>query len=903
MMTRPNRYLSIAILTALLMGTCSVGVFAQNTQSGTNQQGGQQIPAGLTQQQWQQLQQFQMQQSGGGNVATGAQNAPGASSYDPTTFMGEFTIVRMQQELTRRNVTREELRRRLARKGILLENIQEVNLPRYRDVIMQTIIEIQSEKMDVQDAKQQALEQLLQELQPSFELPASVRTVTEEDLRIRLLEKGIIYENIRPDQFPRYERIITETLLELQTELDVLKREEELNKIYGHSIFKDNTLEVYRLTEGASATSNYILGTNDIIRVTIFGVSQADLVLEVNTQGYVQPQNLSQIYVRGMSVAQARELLRQRLRNVYEFNPNQIVVTVQETRPISVSVIGEVQQTGTYYLSAMNSVFNLMSVAGGPTPIGTVRRIEHIRGSSRSTVDVYKLMENPSEQYKFDLQNNDVINIPVAQKLVRIEGGVKRPMRYEMLDSETLIDLIRFAGGLAETANPNFVQIQRYDLGEVNLLEFSLRDVMMGNEVVSLQAGDVIRIRTTENLIQNKVVVSGMVLYPGEFGYRAGITVGEAISLAGGLRPAAFERAYIERRSLRDTTFARYVPVNLGTQDGMATVLEPNDNIMIYDRSNYSNVGELIITGAVKQTQRFSFDPDLTLYDLFTTAGGFAVGAAYNRVEVFRTTVYTDSPVSMELLTLELDENYTVLPPNEGFQLKPYDYIVVRQTPGFQLSRTVEINGEVEYPGLYPLESRQTHLSDIIREAGGLRTQADPIGSTLFRTQGDRGFIITNLQDVLDHARDEAYDPILFEGDVITIERRENIVTIRPTGTRVYSAIDEAFARRNLNLTFQGEKSAKWYIQNYAGGFDKQADKNSVTVTLKNGQVLATRRTILFIRRYPKVQSGSTIQVAMKPEKIPGVSSFDYDQFLTRTAQTTTSFLTILLLMQQLNSK
>lgn len=902
-MTHFNRLARVVALLILIFGYGTSDLSAQNSQTGNtqgSQSGNQQIPAGLTQEQWQQLQQYQMQQAGntsGNNRNTVNQSA----NYDPTTFVGEFNSVRMQQELTRRNVTREELRSALARKGILLENIQEANLARYRDVIMQTIIEIEIQKTSIQDAKQLALQSLLQELEPDFELPASVRTVTEEDLRMRLLQMGIIYENIRPDQFDRYEDLIVSTLEELQAELDAAKREEELNKIYGHSIFADNTLEVYRLTEGASATSNYVLGTNDIIRVTIFGVSQADMVLEVNEQGFVQPQGLAQIYVKGLTVAQARDLLRQRLRSGFTFTSDQIVITVQETRPISVSVIGEAQKNGTYYLSAMNSVFNLLSVAGGPTEIGSVRKIEHIRGGNRSTVDVYKLMENPSAQYKFDLQHNDVINVPVAQNLVRIEGGVKRPMRYEMLESESLIDLIRYAGGLAETANPNFVQIQRFDMGHINLLEFNLNDVMTGREVIRLQSGDIVRIRTTENRILNKITVSGFVMYPGEFGYKQGITVGDALSLAGGLRPSAFERAYIERRSLRDTTIAKYIPINLGTNDGTSYLLEPNDNIMVYDRTQYSNVGELIITGAVKQTQRFSFDPDLTLYDLFTAAGGFSVGAAYNRVEVFRTTVHTDRPVEMELITLELTENFEVLPPNENFQLKPYDQVVVRQTPGFQLSRTVEINGEVEYPGVYPLESRQTHLSDIIREAGGLRNQADPIGSTLFRTQGDRGFIITNLKDVMDNPRNEAYDPILFEGDVITIERRENIVTIRPTGTRVYNAVDEQFARRSLNLTFQGEKSAKWYIQNYAGGFDKNADKNTVTVTLKNGQVLATRK-FLWIRRYPKVQSGSTIQVAMKPEKIPGEAGFDYDQFLTRTAQTTTSFLTILLLIQQLNN-
>jgi protein involved in polysaccharide export with SLBB domain len=868
-----------------------IGLFVAGVQSGSSQ----------TTQPQQPLQgQIQQGQTGMGQTQ-GAMNQ-GLGQQDPTQqqFVGTFTLARIQQELQMRNVTREELRSRLARKGIILENIQEAQLPRFRDVIMTTIMEIQMEKTEQTDSKRLELERLFRELEaPLYVIPPSVRTVTEQDLRMRLLVKGIILDNIRAEQFPRYERIVSETLMELQAELEKEQEEDRLNQIYGHSAFKDNTLEIYRLTQGSSATENYVLGTGDQVRVTIFGTSTADVLLEVNEQGFVQPQTLPQIYLRGLNLKQARSVLQQRFSQYFTFRQDQFAVTVQETRPISVSIFGEVERTGTYHLSALNSVYNVVAVAGGPSPIGTVRHIEHIRGSQRKLVDVYALMRDPSSQYVFDLQQNDVINVPIARRVVRIEGAVKRPMRYEMLESESLVDLIEFAGGLAEMAYPDFVQIQRYDRGQLQLLEFNLHSVMTGEQVVSLSPGDVIRIRTSINEVLNKVSVAGFVNYPGVFGFREGLTAGEVIALAGGLRPSAFERAYVERRSLRDTTIANYIPINVGTSAGNNFALQANDFIMIFDRNLYSNIGDLSITGAVKETKRFTFDPNLTLYDLFTAAGGFAVGAAYNRVEVFRTTVYTDRPISMELITLELDDNYNVIKPLGGFSLKPYDQIVVRQTPGFQLSRTVEINGEVEYPGVYPLESRQTHLSDIIGEAGGLRSQADPIGSTLFRTEGERGFIITNLSDVRNNPRNEEYDPILFEGDVITIARRENIVSIRPTGTRMYMAVDEAFTRNSLNLTYQGDKSAKWYIQNYAGGFEKNADKSSVTVTLKNGQVLSTRRAF-FVRRYPKVQSGSTIQVALKPEKLPSESGFDYDQFLTRTAQTTTSLLTIMLLIRQL---
>lgn len=878
----------------IVMLAAAMPLLAQSGQTSTR-------PAGITDEQWRQLQQFQMQRGGTQTQGAtgGVSNVPEA--YDPTEFVGTFNNTRLAQELARREITREELRAALARKGILLENIQEQNLGRYRDVIMQTLYEIEFARDQDIDQKQRALETLLQDLEPEFKLPASIRTVTEQDLRMRLLEKGIIYENITPELFPRYERIITETLQELQTELDNEKKEAELNKIYGHSVFQDNLLEIYRLTEGSNASENYVLGPNDVVRVTIFGESQIDLALEINDAGYIQPNDMPQVYLGGVTLAEAKRILRQRFNPYFKFRQDQFVVTVQETRPISVSVLGEAVKPGTYYLSAMNSAFNLLSVAGGPSEIGTVRQIQHIRAGNTTTLDVYELMKNPSAEYKFNLMNNDVINVPVAQTIVRVEGAVRRPMRYEMLETESLIDLIEHAGGLSANAYPDFVQIRRYDRGEVVLLEFNLSKVISGEEVVPLRPGDLVVVRSSRNNFYNKVSVSGSVNYPGEFGYKEDMKVSDALALAGGLLPNSFERGYIERRNIADTTAANYIPLNFGTQTSLDLPLEPNDNILIYDRTSFSNYGELMITGAVKQSQRLTFDPTLTIRDLLITAGGYAVGAALNRVEVFRTNIYTDRPLSMELITLELDGDYNVVNPEGGFTLKPYDQVVVRQTPGFQLNRTVEINGEVEYPGVYPLESRQVHLSDIISEAGGLRSQADPIGSTVFRTLGERGYIITNLRDVMANKRNEAFDPILFEGDVITIARRENIVSIMPTATRMNMAVDENLINRGINLTFQGEKSAKWYIQNYAGGFDKNADKSSVTVTLKNGQVLSTKR-FLWIRRYPKVQSGSTIQIAMKPQRLQEESGFDYDQFLSRTAQTTTSLITILLLIQQLNS-
>lgn len=233
-----------------------------------------------------------------------------------------------------------------------------------------------------------------------------------------------------------------------------------------------------------------------------------------------------------------------------------------------------------------------------------------------------------------------------------------------------------------------------------------------------------------------------------------------------------------------------------------------------------------------------------------------------------------------------------------AFQLKPYDQIVVRQTPGFQLNRTVELNGEVQYPGVYVLESRQTTLSDVVAAAGGVRSTADTRGIRLFRTYRNRGFIVSDLSKAIQNSGDAVHDPILFEGDVITIPRRENVVSINPTGVRYLNAADPEMVDERLAITYQGSKSAHWYITRFAGGFESEADRSSVTVTLSNGQVKSTSH-FLFFRIYPTVESGSTITVQMKLPVEPK-PLLNLERVFERTIQYSTSILTILLITESI---
>lgn len=857
------------------------------------------------------------------------------------------------------------------------------------------------------------------------------RGLNETEVRTRLLEEGIDVDNIPPNEYAYYRSRVTNILDKMQAEKAAATSatptgvadtttaptyeeaftsnifpqttpgeaaaEEALeesnisrtdsNIIYGHNLFTDNAMGVFRTTDGAQAPDTYVLGEGDEVHISIFGSSQTEIHQRIGADGSIQPAGSTKIFLKGLTLDKAREAIRSRLASHYSFRQDQIAVTITTARTISVSIYGEVGVQGGFTISALNTAFNALVAAGGPTPIGSVRNIQLMRSGKTNKLDLYTYMTNPDPKVQYDLQNNDVMFIPVAQKIVQVNGAVNRPMKYELIEGETLVDLLRYAGGLKYNVYPDFVQIERYIDGEKKYLEYDLNNVLSGTQKIDMQNGDIVLIRTANIPMENFVAINGDVYYGGnydlekngslltlienakptftaktdyvfvertrpdetvevltvpfpgvngnpdfalqardvvrimqqstyrdidtiavsgevrvpflrQFGLNDRMTINQAIEYAGGLKPNVFPVAYIFRKDLTNPDKMEYLRVSLETDGDM--LLQPGDRLNVYDNSTYTNVGEIRINGAVKNPFGTTFDPSLTLHDLIVMAGGFEIGAAYDRIEIFRVNISNTKEATYDLITLAVDENYNIK--GEDFQLQPYDNIVVRMTPNFSTGRIVEINGRVKYPGVYLLEDTRTHLSEIIEMAGGLLDDADPY-ARLFRTYRNRGNIGLDLDEMTRRSKDIKSDPILMEGDVINVLRQENTVTIRETGTRMAQYVPEEFSSENKTVIYQGNRSAKWYIRHYAGGFQKTADKNSVTVTMPNNRTESVTK-ILGIRCYPKVYPGGTITLRIDQDKLEKLEKekekINWDETLSRTLSSLTSLISIILLVDSL---
>ncbi len=491
--------------------------------------------------------------------------------------------------------------------------------------------------------------------------------------------------------------------------------------IYGHQLFRNKSLEVYQATDASQTPETYPLQAGDELAVTIFGASQADLVLRVDEAGFVTLPNSYRVSVAGVSLAEARQLLAGRLKRYYNFRDGQLTIRINAAQTITVSIFGEVEQNGSYTLSSLNTAFNALVAAGGPTDRGTVRKIQLIQGQKTTVLDVYDYLNNPTEDQALFLSGRATVYVPVAEKLVTLAGGVRRPLRYELLETETLTDLLQFAGGTvaqAETAN---IRVTRYRSGRSQVI-----NVDLGEQPDFLLAdGDVITVPVVTEPVRDFVTVEGAVLLPGNYAYAEGTTVGDLIEL-GRPRPGA-KRDVVFLFSIGDDGRRRLLRLDLDADpEAGATTLSRGDIVRILAGSDFTDEADFTVRGAVRDTSitlPFPKDGGLTLEEALLLAGGTTENAT-SEVMLIRTP--TDN---------QLERRYERLSTTEDreFLLEPFDELVVYANEQFtDNDRTVSIEGAVRSPGAYVFDASLT-MRDLIYLSGGLTVSASTDRIEVFR--------------------------------------------------------------------------------------------------------------------------------------------------------------------------
>lgn len=634
-------------------------------------------------------------------------------------------------------------------------------------------------------------------------------------------------------------------------------------QLYGRSFFKKANVKLMIQATDARAPESYVLGPGDELVVSVFGTSYANDLLLIDEKGMARVRAMGNIYLAGLTIDQARKLIRAKWGQYYNLNSNQLEISLTYSRVIRVNIVGEVEKPGTYELSALNSVFNALLVAQGPNKEGSLRKIEVIRaGKVVHTFDTYTYLTGTSQTPAFSLADNDYVVVQPLGKVVKLEGAVRRPMYYEMKQGEGIAELFRYAGGLKGSAFTGSIQRNTFVNGAREVIEYTYTK---GNALTdTVSDGDEIVVREMPDELRNMLEVKGAVNQPGKFSFKEGMRVSTLVQQAGGLKPEAFgQRAFLSRKDSNETR--RTLPLVLDqlladTSSAENIRLKANDQLIVVSKRDFLDTTDVRVIGAIRKPGDFPYEVGMTLADILLQAGGLKQEADPKRIEVVRLGLFESESKDARVyhLSFELVDGQISVEAKK-FVLLPYDRVYVRTLSDFLEPQSVVLEGEFNYPGTYALLSRDERVSDIIQRAGGLKVHAFPEAARFFRLTAPGGQVLIDLVKIL-NSNNKSYDYRLRDGDSLIVPQQIPYISIQGPGVQYLTTTGMVA----VNAPYRKGMRANHYIDDFGDGFSDNAARRRVFVVAANDKVSRTKNILGFIRIYPKVTMGATVYV---PEK------------------------------------
>ncbi|MDC0075969.1 SLBB domain-containing protein [Gammaproteobacteria bacterium] len=491
------------------------------------------------------------------------------------------------------------------------------------------------------------------------------------DQRTAMLEKMEESNELSEDIEESFSR---ESFLAERPELK--EGEKEINKceecVYGYDLFRFSP-STFAPANIVPVSFSYILGPGDELTVSFYGSNEDSITGFIQRDGTFNLPLLGPVNLAGFTFTEAQEHLKKRIKE--ELIGTKISISLNKLRSITVYVLGEAYKPGSYTLSALSTITNTLFLSGGVNKLGSLRNIQIKReGKLVNTYDLYDLLIKGDTTTDIRLRDGDTIFIPFIENVVTLGGAFKRPHLYELLDGETLEDVISFAGGFKAEVGFN-PEIELSTINRVsNKREISRVVYNENSKNKKILNGDGLNVSEISGLKPFSVELTGEFKNPGVYAISEGDTVLDVVSKAGGYTNSAFVEGGVflreEVAKIEEEGFKR-------TADNLEELL-------------FS-----VVQDSSTEVTEFTFLPVITVIERL------------RKVEPV-------GRVVMSLDTLELKTD-----PYSNFEVRHGDRIHVPKRPS-----SVSVVGEVLAATtiqFYP----EKKVNDYIGAAGGLNSQAD----------------------------------------------------------------------------------------------------------------------------------------------------------------------------------
>ena len=647
--------------------------------------------------------------------------------------------------------------------------------------------------------------------------------------------------------------------------------------IFGSSFFNNPNISSAPSLNLATPES-YEIGPGDELAISIWGAAQNEYTSKITREGYLKIERIGPVYLSGLTIAQAKQKLKDRLSKIYSginsnFNKVFFDLSLLNSRSIVVNIIGNVVGPGTYTLSSLANPLNALYAAGGPNENGSYREITVIRGGKEvHSIDLYDYFIKGALK-SFSLRDQDIILVPSYKNRIFLSGEFKTIGMFELKDSESISDLLLYNGGISSRGVKNQVYVEKVDGLSKSVRTVEKKDF---KEFI-LNDGDIVEAREVGDEIKNIVSIEGAVMTPGRYELNKNLSVSSLIESAGGFKQNALRtRGYIIREVDGFPQEAKTVDLEQALSLNQNYTLRNNDKLVIPSIEELSGSKSVSISGEINSGGDYPFFKGMTIVDLILMSNGISEKGSYEDITIYRSTYDETQLNPVETINLSLDEGYSNLSSDQNIELLENDLVVIRSKLGYQPKEFVSVSGLVKKPGNYALKSNNYSVFDLIKDFEGFlpnaelngiklkrKTESEEIQTLIDKAEGLNNDVTTELSEFIEIGLDinsiinsngllDEYNLTLKSGDEIIVPKADNSIEVSGS------------VQKPTAMSYKKGLTTSAAI-NAAGGFGLDAKKSRVYVVYQNGSIKSSKSFLIF-RKYPKLLPGSKVFVPKKAE-------------------------------------
>ncbi len=423
-------------------------------------------------------------------------------------------------------------------------------------------------------------------------------------------------------------------------------------------------------------TDDYVVGPGDELIIRAWGQIDINLELTVDSDGAINIPQVGVLQLEGIKASQIEGFIKTAVGRL--FKDFELNVTFGRLRSIKVLVVGHVGRPGNYTVSPLSTALGALFQAGGPSLVGSMRKIEVKRANQVvSELDMYDLLIKGDNTKDIRLLHGDIIRVLPMGSLAALTGSVQSPAIYELKGTETIGDMVKLGMGLTATAFKGRVIMER--IKDNSLMQIKEIPLDGAGYEIKIQNGDMVRILPISPRLDKVVTIRGHVAAPRRVIWTEGMRLKDLIPDVSNLIPYEY---WIKKN--------RMGALDRATGGERVSVLEANKGLLSEINWQYSTINRL-----------------------------------------------NSRTLENEVLTFNLGAAIRENDPAENHILKPGDVITVYNrtdigVPKASKDSLVTLRGEIVNPGVYRVKYGET-LGQLVERVGGFTLDAYPYASVFTR--------------------------------------------------------------------------------------------------------------------------------------------------------------------------